>query len=328
SEFADVIATLSQPGDDQILDMRHVETQEEADQLLLDGEIVGYFQIGTDANPRVYFSPRFTPSDFRRTILKDIADRFVRAQASIQTVAQHNPQALADPVLLTSLSDPASFTQQVTVTANESVMSVRYYFALLGMIAVLAANIALIGIMRTQANLSDLGARRAVGATSRLKTLCATFAACWIFSLVCLLIAYSYARFILDINFGSNDFAGILALACAALMATSLGALVGSIPTLTEGVKAGILTVIACFSALFAGLYGDPSMRLADNITRNFPYLQQLNPVEQVASLFYALYFYDSYVQFFQGLISLLIMSIVLFVGALLFLRRQRYAHI
>jgi len=109
-------------------------------------------------------------------------------------------------------------------------------------------------------------------------------------------------------------------------MSTSIGAFIGAIPKIGEGIKAGMLTGLSCFFALFAGLYGVPSMELADNMAQSAPLFQQVNPAKQVADLFYSLYFYDGYERFFEVIVALLAIAAVLFVCAAVLMRRQRYA--
>jgi len=181
-------------------------------------------------------------------------------------------------------------------------------------------------ITRTQPNLSPLGARRAMGSISRTKTLAATLVASWILAFACLLVGFIYIRFILGVNFGGKDLACIAGLGISSLLATALGTLIGTIPKLPEGAKGGMLTGITCLLSLFAGLYGTPSLALADSLTRTAPALQAANPIKQVADLFYSLYFYDSYGPFFQVIGTLLVITAVLTIVAALFMRRQRYA--
>ena len=79
----------------------------------------------------------------------------------------------------------------------------------------------MIAICRTQPNLSALGARRAVGALSRAKTLTATLAASWVLTFACIAIAYLYIRFVAGVDFGGRDAICIAVIAAAALTATA-----------------------------------------------------------------------------------------------------------
>ena len=140
------------------------------------------------------------------------------------------------------------------------------------------------------------------------------------------MIGFIYIRFVLGIDFGGRDAACTLGLAVASLMATALGAAIGSIPKLPENAKSGILTGLSCTLALFAGLYGTSSQRLADELARTAPLVQAANPSKQVADLFYSLYYYDTLDQFFAVITVILAITAVLALVAAIFMRRQRYA--
>ncbi|MCL2889343.1 MAG: ABC transporter permease, partial [Eggerthellaceae bacterium] len=326
--FAEVIESLAKPGADQVLDLRFAKTAKDARELLENGEVVGYFQIDGEGNPELFVTVVNTLGEFDRinqTILKNLLDSFIHTRSSIESIIEKNPQLLMNPENRERLGSRESFTAEISVTANTSSSSVRYFYALLGFASIMAANVALIAVTRTQANLSALGARRMVGATSRLKTLAATLLACLFISYCCLVLAFCYMRFALGINFG-RDLASIFGLFVAALMTTSLGALVGSIPRLGESAKAGIMTGLSTFAALFAGLYGTASQQLADDLTRSAPALQMANPAKQVTDMFYSLYYYDNFDHFFQTLGILLATAAILFLVAALLMRRQRYA--
>ena len=100
----------------------------------------------------------------------------------------------------------------------------------------------------------------------------------------------------------------------------------GTLPKTSLSIKVGILTGLTCFLSLFAGLYGEPCMQLADEVARNFPVLAALNPAKVITDAFYCLYYYDSLAPFAGKALTLVAMAAVLFGLSALFMRRQRYA--
>ena len=90
--------------------------------------------------------------------------------------------------------------------------------------------------------------------------------------------------------------------------------------------KTGLLTGTTCLLSLFAGLYGEPVMNMADQLARDYPLLASLNPAKVVTDTFYSLYYYDSLVPFAEKVGLLLAMTAVVFAVSALFVRRQRYA--
>jgi ABC-2 type transport system permease protein len=327
--FAQVIDTLSASDDDQTLDATFVGSVEDADALIASGSVYGYITVDEAGTPTLSLAQSASSTSVEsidQTILKEILDEYLRSSATLETIAAENPQALSDGSVVASLSSSAGYTQQVSMTAHTASGSVRYFYALLGFAALIVAQIAILAITRTQANLSALGARRTVGATSRSKTLVATLLASWLLSFICIVIAYGYLRFGLGIDFGGRDAACLLAIAVASLMTTAFGACVGAIPKLPKGAKSGMLSGLTSILALFAGLYGTASQQLGDDLARSAPLLQAANPVKQVTDLFYSLYFYDTYTPFLQAIGNLMILTAVFALIATLLMRRQRYA--
>ena len=327
--FSSVIDELGEEGDDQLLDIRTFTTVDEARNALTAGEVIGIVSVEADGTPKLAVSPDsggLGVEQIGRTILDTVMNTYVRNADLLASLAADNPLALADPDLVEEALTHGNATVQVSLTHSTPVQSVRYYYALLGMAALFCGQVGMLAICETQPNLTPLGARRAIGATSRGKTLVATLAASWAISFACLLVAFLFIRFVVGVDFAGREGMCVVAIAVAALFATSLGTLLGSLPKVGFGVKTGLLTGLTCLLSLFAGLYGEPCMDLADQIAREAPVLAAVNPAKVVTDAFYSLYYYDSLVPFAEKAGILLVMTVVLFAVSALFVRRQRYA--
>jgi len=326
--FKEMITELSKSGKGQLLVVRSAATAGDARTLLEKGKVDGYIEVDASGVPQVYLTPKSDPllGDLKQTILKSLVDNYLRASSTMRSIAAKDPSALRDPAVLASLYAQGDFTRPLQITAHKVADQVRYFYALFGFLSIMSANIALIAIVNAQPNLSALGARRTVGATSKARTVVATLGASWVLAFTGLMVSFIYMRAVLRVDFGGNDLACVGAFAVASLMAISLGTLIGALPKLSAGPKGGILTGLASLCSLFAGLYGTPSTQLADRTARAFPVAGLLNPARQVANLFYSLYYYDGYSHFFAGVGVLLAMSAVLIAVALFLVRRQQYA--
>lgn len=327
--FKAMVESLSEKGDDQTIDAYYVSDVSKAEQLLEDEVIIGFYTVDTNGTPQLsitHSNDLSITGTLNETILKTILDNYLRTYSTIETIAQENPMVLANESIVENIYSTENYTEEISIFANKASGSVRYFYALLGFASIMAASVGLIAITRTQGNLSAIGARRMTGALPRAKTLAATLAAAWLVSFICLMLAFVLMRFVLGINFGGRDIECIFGLLIASFMTTALGTFVGSIPKLGEGAKSGLLTALSCILALFAGLYGTSSQRLADDLAKSAPLLQTLNPAKQVSDLFYNLYFYQTLDQFFTTIIILLSMAAVLLILAAIFIRRQRYA--
>lgn len=326
--FKEMIEQLGKTGNDQTIEPHYLDTSDEAKTLLDAGTITGYYEVDEEGTPKLTIATSNNPTvaAIDETILKTVLDDYIRTSHTFETILVENPAVPADENLVERLYDRKSHTEEIPIFANEASGSIRYFYALLGFAAIMVAMVGMTATVRTQGNLSALGARRMVGATSQTKTLISTLSATWLLSFACLLIAFVFMRFVLAIDFGGREVACVLGLLVSSLMTTSLGTLVGSIPKLGEGAKGGLLSGLSCILALFAGLYGTSSQRLADDLAKSAPLLQTLNPAKQVTDLFYSLYYYDGFDQFLTGIVVLLVLSAIFLLIAGIFLRRRRYA--
>ena len=292
---------------------------------------IGYVQL-SEGTPDIHVT---SASDLtgleqlKTSILVMAMDNYVANAAMIRDLMSSNPSLIARPNMmetLASMTEPIEATVQTTVTASQPKESVRFYFALLGMAALFGGTLGMIAFQRLKPNTSSLGARRALSATSHGRTVAATVAASWIITFACLCVTYLYMRYIAGVDFGGRDGACLLTTAVAALTATALGCAISAIPKVPESGKSGILTGIVCFASLFAGLYGEPTMELADMISANLPALDYVNPAVQISQAFYSIMYYDSLAPMAGHLAVLLVMALVLFALSAQSLRRQRYA--
>ena len=250
----------------------------------------------------------------------------VRDADLMTSIARENPGAFADPGRLEAMFSSVDATEEVSLTHAAPKESVRFYYALFAMAALFGAQIAVVAVCWTQPNLSPLGARRALGAIGRTRTLLATLLACWLLSFCCLLIAFLYTRLVVGVDFAGREGLCVAGLGTASLLACALGTALGSLPKLDVGSKTGILTGVVCLLSLFTGLYGEPCMELADMVSREFPVLASLNPAKAICDMFYSLYYYDG-LEVFAGNVALIgLFSAALFAVGALFVRRQRYA--
>lgn len=263
------------------------------------------------------------------SVLVMAMDSYVANRAMLTELVTQDPMVFATPAgtrVMDSLLEPLQATVQVTVTPNQPKESVRFYFALLGMAALFGGTLGLVALQRMKPNTSALGARRSVGATSHGRTVAATILGSWVITFACLFITYLYIRYVANVDFGNHDFECLLVAACAALTATALGSAISAIPHLPESGKSGVLTAVVCFTSLFAGLYGQPTMELADMIARNFPLAELVNPAAQIAQAFYSVMYYDTPLPLMEHLCILLVMALVLFALSAHSLKRRRYA--
>lgn len=330
----DVDAEEPGQGGDVLFRMKKVASDAEAAEAVAGGaeggSVVGYITLDAAGLPGLHVKDESLLTDVENAnaaILTSAMDIFVSKSAVVNRLVEENPQLLRDPAFAENLFGIADVTEQVSVTYNPPKESVRYYFALLGMAALFGAQAALTATVRLLPNMGPLGARRELGGTPHVTALLGTLLASWLVSLACLLVAYLFIRFVAGVDFAGRDGGCVLAIAASSLMATSLGTFLGSVPKIpTLEARGGVLTMLVCFGALFAGLYGQPTMELADDVAAMFPWSQVVNPAVQISEAFYSLCYYDTLSPLLGHLCVLLVMTVVLFALSATFLRKKRYA--
>lgn len=333
--FASFVEAVS-TGEDRLFSAERATSAKDAekmvrDSLSTDEPLLGYVEL-VDGTPVLHVPDSI--SDIQSMeytdakILAMVMDEYTAKASLLKDVLASDPGALADPLVAKSLYSMEDVTEVVDVTRNQPKETVRYYFALLGMAALFGGSVGLVAFQRMRPNLSALGARRAVGGLSHGKAVTATLIGCWTINFACLTIAYLAMRYVVGIDFGGRDLACLAVTAVASLTALSLGCAVSSIPKVPEEGKSGMLTGIVCFASLFAGLYGQPTMEMADMIAANAPWSTWVNPASQISQAFYSIMYYDSLTPLATHLAALLVMAAVLFALSVRSLRRQRYASI
>lgn len=261
-------------------------------------------------------------------ILHGAVGMFNRRAITVTELLNTDSGVFRDATFTKEMGDTPTFTKVVSPTHFKPTESVRFYYALLAMTALMSMTFATTTVCATQANLSALGMRRSLAPLSKFNQLMGGFLASWLCASVSMVVATLYVHFVCKVDFGGRWPVLVLALLLASLTANALGTLIGSLPKLTSGVKIGITTALSCVLSIFSGLYGTGAMNLSDWPQRNAPGFAIVNPTQQITNLFYDLLHYDSYAPSLRTSGILLAMTVLALTLSTIFLRRQRYEHL
>ena len=285
--------------------------------------------------PRIILAPAGsgTSSDasyeVNRAILESVATSYLQRVALIEDLSAHDPAALSDPIALEDALGLGVSVREVSLTHAQPDSMVRFYYALLGMASIFAAQLAGESVWHLQPTSSAAGARRTVSSTSRMRLLIPTIGACWAVSTTFLAIAFGYICLTAHIDFSGREGLCLVGIAAASLLSCGIGALVGALPgRMGSDSRRGILTALTCLLSLFAGLYGEPTMELADTIAQALPAATWLNPVCLIRDLFYTVYYYDTLVPFALRLAACAGIAAVLLAVSTACMRRSAHEHL
>ena len=334
----DGYAKVDSDGGPKLVDAMKVDSAAQAERLLADGTAQGMLQV-VDGRMRFSVSQSTQSSasdvmasssglDISLTVLGNIVDLYNRNTDVVTDIARDNPAALMDGAVTGSIGSASGYTKEIQLTNFKPSGTARYYYALLGMAALMAMSFAINAVTMTQANLSALGIRRSLSPLPKLQQLMAGFLSSWLCSFLSLTVAMLYIRFGCRISLGGREWAAVGACLVASFAASAFGTLLGALPKIPTGAKHGLCTALACILSLFSGLYGQFAMQLSDQIAQHAPVLSILNPAQQITNLFYDILYYDNFGPFLTTTGILAAMSLVCLVVATILLRRQRYEYL
>ena len=290
---------------------------------------------GSTGAPRIILAPAGSGTgsdasyDVNRAILESVATSYLQRVALIEDLSAHDPVALSDPTTIENALGLSVSVREVSLTHAQPDSMVRFYYALLGMASIFAAHLAGESVWRLQPTSSAAGARRTVSSTSRMRLLIPTIGACWAVSTTFLAIAFGYICLTAHIDFSGREGLCIVGIAASSLLSCGIGALVGALPgRMGSDSRRGILTALTCLLSLFAGLYGEPTMELADTVAHVFPAATWLNPVCLIRDLFYTVYYYDTLVPFSLRLAACAGIAAVLLAVSAACMRRSAHEHL
>ena len=290
---------------------------EEASKALGEDEITAYIVNGEGV--RVYVKK----NGISETIVKSFLDSYKRSAYTIQAILMKNPDALSQG-LLDDIMEYKSFTSELDKGAKPDI-TLTYFYALLAMTCMMAANWGLDEVINIQGNRSSRGARINVSPIHKMKLLIINMLAAFTAHAagICLLIIYMLK--VLKISFGGQLPQMVLACLIGEMFGLFFGAAVGVWVNKSTGVQDAITTSFTLISTFLSGMM---IVEIKGLIVKKVPIVPYINPVSLISDSFYSLYYYDDLDRFYVNTSILLFMSVALGVISYLGLRRKTYASI
>ena len=281
------------------------------------GETNGYLAVeGSD--PVLHVTQQGNEAETTR-VLRVVMDSYLQRRAEYVALAK----AGAAPEKLAALETDQAFTRSISVTPSPVKPQTHYYFALLAFACGMGTTVAMVAVKGIMA-VSPVGARQTLAGLARWKVLTATLAASWVCVFVCLLVAFAFMASVVGVDFGPHVLLCLVAIGVCSLMASAVGAALGTLARLEIGMISGFTSLLS----LFTGLYGPASQSLARSVEQHAPLLAQANPLWQTARCFYGLLYYDSLAPFARSCAVLLGMTCLFLTIALIRARRMTHEHL
>lgn len=299
-------------------------TKDEAYRLLEAKKIYGIFEMDMDCleQPlRLTLSGEMNSDPFYQSILKTFTDHMNAMVFALTETIKENPDSAM--TVLSEMDSEMDYFLTDQLGMDEYDEMLNYFFNLLAMTCLYGAVTGFNVGLKNQANLSPLAMRKCVAPSNPIGVLLGDLSAALLFQYLCVLIALAYCMFILKIKFGTQY--GFLLIACfiGALTGVSFGFFCSCIGKKAKEEKIGFLFAIIMLLCMLSGMmYG--GMRMI--IERTVPFINKINMSALICDSFYALVVYPSHERFWTNVISLLIISALMYVAGLLLIRRKKYA--
>ena len=243
-------------------------------------------------------------------------------QHSLTKIIANHPENIEKA--LSSLKSVSDYNSQVSLSRNQDANPyTQYFFNLLAMACLYTSLGGVLVATENQANLTDLGMRKCLSPTHKLKSIVAELIATSTYEFVLNFLGFMYVAYVLKVDITSRLPLAILTTFIGCLTGVSLGFLLGCIGQKSQDFKQGIVfavTMPLCFlSGLMIG-----NMKII--IQNNVPFLNKINPATLITDSFYSLSVYESYDRYITNIVTLIGLIILFIIAGFLLTRRKKYA--
>lgn len=322
--FQRVLGGISEPGEEQLLELVIVP-QAEAEELLAADEVDGVITV--DESIHLTVKPlRQTQTNklqtrLNQSILKSFLDEYAVSKNTITRILAQNPAAGGQ--LIAELGAKQSYTRQIAFSDAEPNTMLNYFFSLIAMTCLYGAFWGLRNTTDIQADISDLGARRSMAPTHKLQTVIYEAAAALVVSFGEVLLLLAYLALVLGINLGNQGAYILLTCLVGCITGVAFGTFIGTFFRKSQGLKVAILIAVTMLLSFLAGLM---YVNMRDIVARKLPLLSYINPATLITDAFYSLYVYANHTRFFINIGLLFVIAVILCAASFFRLRREKYA--
>ena len=317
-------ALSDEESQDAVFHTRYV-SEDEAEQLLADKEIAGYFML-QEGEPQVVVAS----DGIDQTVLKYVVEEISQTETLVKDAAEYQIQQGAVP----TEAFFEQLTKEVMELTEEENAGIRNisgenlsytmieFYTLIAMTCLYGGILGMAAVNQNLANMSSKGKRVSISPVSKGRIILGSVLAGYITQLIGLALLFAYTIFVLHVDYGSNLPLIVLLAVCGSLAGLTMGIAIAVLVKSNDNTKTGIVIAVTMAGCFLAGMMGITMKYVID---KNIPLLNRLNPANLITDGLYALYYYDTLERYFRNLISLLVFSVVMILLAMTGLRRQKY---
>lgn len=262
-------------------------------------------------------------SDINQTAVNSFINQYLQTETLINDMAQSSPQELLQ--LIARISEETDYIEHASLSDNVADPMTAYYFSLIGMAALFGCYFGLKCARQMKADITPEGLRKCISPVSRPVLVVTEFMASFTIHLCAMTVLLFYMKFIMRINLGNQIGYVFLTCVIGSLFGISSGIFVGSIPHIKESIQNGIVTFISLVSSFFSGLMMEDIKML---VQIHAPWFAKINPGTLIQDSLYSLLIYNTHDRYFENMLALTILSVILCIASVLMTRRTTYANI
>lgn len=292
-----------------------VADEEQAKQMLEEETVTAVITVGDSVGVTV------SKTGINQTAVVSFVNEYLQKEALIKEVLAVNPAALEQ--VMESMADTGSYIENASFGNKKFGVATGYYFSLIAMAVLFGGYFGINCARNMRADSTAMGMRKCVAPAKRGMLIAAEFLATYLLQIIMLAVLLTYMIGVLKVDL--LDYIGYVIGTClvGSLVGISSGILIGSIPRLKEGGQVGVFTAYSLGSSFLAGLMSHEMKIL---IANNAPFIAKINPATLIQDSLYSLAVYDTYTRYYENMITLAIMALILLVLSYLITRRKDYA--
>lgn len=291
-------------------------SEKEAEKKLKKDDISGIYYAGKEAELVV------SENGVEQSVLQVVLEQFQSRINFITDIWTEKPEQLMTIGNSIMENANATYVEETSLGGKAPDGFVQYYFALIAMTCLFGAYMGMDVACRLQANVSVVGARRTVAATSKTKLLFCDMLTICVVEFVLNIFLLCYLKYVLHISIGDDWSKMLLVVLVGGLVGVSVGICVGSMSRLSESVKVGVLTLVGLLSSFLSGLMVGGIKGLLEE---HCPIINRINPASLITDAFYSISMFPDNARYVQDVLFLAVWAAVLFTVALIKMRRVRY---
>lgn len=308
--------------EERIFNTKYV-TEDEAKQLLENGDVIGYMKLEDDEPKLIFLS-----SGIDQTIFKYVTEEIMQTSDIVKNLSEKeikngnfnvNVEEITKKVV--DLTKEKNVKLENISNSNLSYTMIEFY-TLIAMTCLYGGMLSLVSINNTLPNMSNKGKRIAISPTKKSTIVLSSLASSYVAQLIGLAILFVYTIIVLKVDYGDNTILVILLAIVGSLSGLTLGTFVGTLFKKNENAKTGILIAFTMLGCYLSGMMG---ITMKYYVDKNVPILNKINPASMITDGLYSLYYYNTYHRYWFNIISLLAFSTILIGISFISLRRQKY---